>query len=85
MELRTLFHKRYHIAQYPLHMEPSDYLISKIVRETEKRILQVFPVWKVRTLNQQMRQERKRHRVSENVQLVLDAEEVEETPPKTLQ
>eukprot|EP00971_Amphidinium_carterae_P162417 3219633-Amphidinium_carterae.1 len=66
-------------------MEPSDYLISKILRETEKRILQVFPVWKVRTLNQQMRQERKRHRVSENVQLVLDAEEVEETPPKTLQ
>eukprot|EP00971_Amphidinium_carterae_P166007 3290485-Amphidinium_carterae.3 len=74
IELRTLFHKHYHISQYPLHME-RDYLKSKLVREIEKFILQVLPVWKARTLNQQMRQERKRHRVSENVQIVLEAED----------
>eukprot|EP00971_Amphidinium_carterae_P346958 6488727-Amphidinium_carterae.1 len=62
--LKTLFWSRYKL-DFSVSTEPSDFLISRISRELQKRLLQVHSVWRTKTLTHQLKQERKKQRVAE--------------------
>ena len=66
-----------HWARYkmtwPPEIAPADTLISRIVRELEKRTLSVQMVFKVRTQAHQQRDVRKRIRAAEGLEMVSAA------------
>eukprot|EP00971_Amphidinium_carterae_P129350 2561990-Amphidinium_carterae.1 len=68
--LKTLFWSRYKL-DFNISTEPSDFLVSRISRELQKRLLQVHSVWRTKTLTHQLKQERKKQRVAEGVELVF--------------
>ena len=73
-----------HWARYkmtwPPEIAPGDTLISRIVRELEKRTLSVQEVFKVRTQSHQQRAVRKRTRVAEGLEMVSTSVDQDATP-----
>jgi hypothetical protein len=68
-DLNTRFWKRYH-TRIATELEPSDFLISRLSKELAKRLLQVHPVYKVKTLTHQLRAERKRQKIGAGLEFV---------------
>ena len=74
-ELRNVkqsFWKRYRL-RFPSEVHPADSLLSRVSREIAKRMLRVYPIWKVRNLQFQLTTVQKKRRVGGN----LWTEEVE--------
>ena len=73
-----------HWARYkmtwPPEIAPADTLVSRVVRELEKRTLSVQMVLKVRTQAHQQRDVRKRTRVAEGLEMVSAAAERDAAP-----
>eukprot|EP00971_Amphidinium_carterae_P169127 3350461-Amphidinium_carterae.2 len=83
IDLRKAFWARYRVA-FRAFEEPSDYLLSRITKELEKRLLQVHPVFKVRTLTHQLRAEREKQRVTDGLVLVMQEQEEDPAPQHTV-
>ena len=75
----TLYHMKWHAS-----VEPSEYLISKCVKRLGSRTVQVDNMWQVKTLVNQQRTTPKRQRVTENLELVETAADVDVVVPETL-
>eukprot|EP00971_Amphidinium_carterae_P219005 4347261-Amphidinium_carterae.1 len=82
IDLRKAFWTRCRVS-FSAFEEPDDYLLSRITKELDKRLLQVHPVFKVRTLTHQLRAERKKQRFSEGIVLVMQEQEEDTVPQQT--
>ena len=67
--IADIFWDRYKIAYTP-DVEPSDLLISRIVKEIEKRLLSLRDVWKVKTQAHFLKSQSKRTKVAECIEIV---------------
>ena len=76
-DLRDRFWERYKL-NFGVLVEPSDYLVSRLHKEMAKRLLQVPPVFKTKSLTHQLRAERKRKRISDELELVTTEQEGDE-------
>jgi len=74
-----LYHMKWHAA-----VEPSEYLISKCVKRLARRTVAVDNLWHVKTLVNQLRTAPKRQKVTEKLELVETAADVEVEVPETL-
>ena len=72
-DVKVLFWRRYR-QRFPPDVCPSDALVSRMSREVRKRMLMVYPIWKVRNLTCQVQSGKKRKKVGEG----FFTEEVEE-------
>lgn len=70
-DLRDKFYARYHLRFAP-EQEPSDYLISKVANQLTHRLLQVYPIWKVRSLTHQVMSDTKRRKVGNGLEVITD-------------
>ena len=75
-EIKLQFWKRYRM-KHPVHITPSDHLLSRCYREVRTRLLSVYDIWKVKTLRHQVMSTRKRKKVG--VDLYTFEDEAEET------
>ena len=79
-ELRSYakdFWDRYKV-RFSAYQEPSDYLVSRIAKEIERRMCQVHPVLKVKSLMHQVRQDKhKRLKASDDFDLVITSSQDE--------
>ncbi|CAE7218895.1 FCPB [Symbiodinium sp. CCMP2592] len=77
-ELRTLkeaFWIRYKL-RFPAEVQPSDATVSRISRELSKRMLCIYDVWRVRSLQSQLGTSQKRRKLADG--LYTDEPEVDE-------
>ena len=81
--LRDLFHARYKM-RFPVALEPSDLVISRLSKEIARRQLPVHNVFKVRTATQHMRAPRKRARLFDGIEIVTGEPEHEAEPRNDL-
>jgi hypothetical protein len=81
--MRDAFYNRYHLS-FTADMEPSDHLLSKITKQMKHRLLQVFPVWKVRSLTHQVMSDTKRRKLGNGLEMVTDDPEGETRTPHTV-
>ena len=72
---KTAFWRRYR-QRFPPEIHPADSTISRVSREMSKRMLCIFNVWKVKTLQHQLLTSQKKRKLGEN----LFTEEAEEEP-----
>ena len=72
---KTAFWRRYR-QRFPPEIHPADSTISRVSREMSKRMLCIFNVWKVKTLQRQLLTSQKKRKLGEN----LFTEEAEEEP-----
>ena len=70
-QMAATFHGRYHMT-YPPDIEPADLLVSRLTRELDKRLLSLREVWKVRTLSFQLKAQRKRRHLGEDLYMIMD-------------
>ena len=56
--------------RYDLDSKPSDYLVSRLYKEFSTRMLQVHPVFKVKTLSHQLMQEKKRRKLGDCIEII---------------
>ena len=63
------FWTRYHL-RHPADVEPSDLLVSRLYKELTKRQLTVRSVWQTRTMTHQLRTDRKRRKIAENLEFI---------------
>ena len=75
-DIKTAFWARYRL-RFPPEMYPSDATLSRISCELSKRMLCVFSVWKVKSLQFQLVTTSKKRKLSEN----LFTEELQEDEP----
>ena len=61
-DVKVQFWRRYK-AKYPVGVSPSDQLLSRCYRETDKRLLTIYNIWKVKTLLHQVTSTKKRKQV----------------------
>ena len=61
-DLRDKFYARYNLRFAP-EQEPSDYIISKVANQLTHRRLQVYHVWKVRSLTHPVMSDTQRRKV----------------------
>ena len=73
---KTAFWKRYRL-KFPTEVHPADTTVSRVSRELSKRMLCVFNLWKVKTLQFQLTTNQKKRKLGEN----LYTEEVDEDEP----
>lgn len=65
-DAKTTFWKRYH-CRYPPEVHPADATLSRVAREMSKRMLCVFQVWKVRSLQFQLHTTNKKRKLGDNL------------------
>jgi hypothetical protein len=82
-DLVRQFWSRYHIRYAP-SVEPSDLLISRLSKEMDKRLLTIRSIWQTRTMNHQLRTDRKRQKITETIDLVEKESEADVQISKTL-
>jgi hypothetical protein len=75
-ELKLQFWKRYRM-KHPVHIIPSDHLLSRCYKEVKTRLLSVYDIWKVKTLRHQVMSTRKRKKVG--IDLYTFEDEADET------
>ena len=73
-DAKLAFWRRYK-TRFPPELHPSDATVSRVSRELDKRMLCVYNVWKVKTLQFQLHTSQKRRKLGEG----LFTEEVEES------
>ena len=76
-DVQVQYWKRYKM-KYPVEVNPSDQLLSRVYREMEKRLLTVYDIWKVKTLKHQVMSTKKRKQVGTDLYMFED--EAEEKP-----
>ena len=76
-DVKVQYWKRYKM-KYPVEVNPSDQLLSRVYREMEKRLLTVYDIWKVKTLKHQVMSTKKRKQVGTDLYMFED--EAEEKP-----
>ena len=81
--LSEMFHVRYHIS-LPPWLAPSDALVSRLSKELEKRLLSVRDVVKSKTLEHQLRRQKKKVMLSEHITLLQDEQDEEAQGPHTV-
>ena len=74
LDIKNAFFRRYRMT-YPPEMLPSDRLVSRLVREVQKRSLSMKDILTVFTLFQQKTSAPKRQKVGDNLYTGLDLEE----------
>ena len=65
-DAKTAFWLRYKM-RFPAEVHPADAVVSRVARELSKRVLCVYNVWKVRSLQFQMGSSQKRRKVGEGL------------------
>jgi len=75
----ALYHMKWHAS-----VEPSEYLISKCAKRLTSRTVAVDNLWQVKTLVNQLRTAPKRQKVTEKLELVETAADVDVEVPETL-
>ena len=65
-DVKTQFWKRYRL-RFPADVRPSDSVVSRVSRELSKRMLCVFSVWKVRSLQFQMGSSQRKRKLGEGL------------------
>jgi len=75
----ALYHMKWHAS-----VEPSEYLISKCAKRLTSRTVAVDNLWQVKTLVNQLRTAPKRQKVTETLDLVETAADVDVEVPETL-
>ena len=65
-DAKTAFWLRYKM-RFPAEVHPADAVVSRVARELSKRMLCVYNVWKVRSLQFQMGSSQKRRKVGEGL------------------
>lgn len=78
-DAKTTFWKRYH-CRYPPEVHPADATLSRVSREMSKRMLCVFQVWKVRSLQFQLHTTNKKRKLGDN--LFTEEHEDDDATPK---
>lgn len=78
-DMKQSFWKRYK-ARFPPELYPSDSTLSRVTRELSKRMLCVFSVWKVKSLQFQLVSTSKRRKLGDN--LFTEEQEPEEVISK---
>ncbi len=79
-DMKLAFWNRYKI-RHPADHTPADALVSRLVREMSRRVLMVYNVSTVRTLEHHITSARKRRSVGESL-YTIDSEEIAEGPPR---
>ena len=79
-DVKTEFWKRYKL-RFPTEVMPADALISRCFRETSRRMLTVFPIWKAKSLMYQVTTTQKRKRLADSLYVMEDEEN--ERGPRT--
>ena len=74
-DMKQQFWRRYK-TRFPPELYPSDATLSRVTRELNKRMLCVFSVWKVKSLQFQLVSTSKKRKLGEN--LFTDNQELEE-------
>jgi hypothetical protein len=82
-DLVNQFWSRRHLRHAP-SVEPSDLLISRLSKETGKRLLTIRSVWQTSTMNHQLRTGRKRQKITETIDLVKEESEADVQISKSL-
>ena len=65
-DTKVAFWRRYR-QRYPADLHPSDATLSRVTRELTKRMLCVFSVWKVKSLQFQLHTTNRKRKLSENL------------------
>ena len=81
--IKDAFWLRYKESYEP-EEEPSDALVSRLHRELCRRLLTIRDVWATRTLAHQLRSERKRSKLTEDISIIETEREVEANPYKSM-
>ena len=79
-DVKTAFWQRYRM-RFPPDIHPADATLSRVSRELTKRMLCVFNVGKVKTLQYQLHTTQKKRKLADNLWMEA-AEEEEETTPR---
>ena len=79
-DVKTAFWQRYRM-RFPPDIHPADATLSRVSRELTKRMLCVFNVGKVKTLQYQFHTTQKKRKLADNLWMEA-AEEEEETTPR---
>ena len=79
-DMNDLFWAKHRLTFEP-DDEPSDSLVSRVAREIAKRLLTSRDVWATKSLTFQQRQEKKKTRIAEGLELV-HSDTVQEAPVK---
>ena len=74
-DTKVAFWRRYH-QRYPAEVHPSDATLSRVTREISKRMLCVYNVWKVKSLQFQLHTTNRKRKLGEN--LYTEEQEVED-------
>ena len=77
-DVKTNFWIRYRM-RYPPEVHPADATLSRVSRELSKRMLCVYNLWKVRTLQYQLHTTQKKRKLAEGL-YTEEAEEDDKTP-----
>lgn len=75
-DAKLAFWRRYK-TRYPPELHPSDATVSRVARELDKRMLCVYNVWKVKTLQFQLHTSQKKRKLGDG----LFTEEVDDSEP----
>ena len=78
-DLKTNFWRRYR-QRYPPEVHPSDATVSRVSREMGKRMLCIFSVWKVKSLQHQLLSSVKKRKLAPN--LYTEDDDPEEAGPR---
>ena len=78
-DAKTCFWQRYRM-RFPSEVHPSDAVLSRVSRELSKRMLCVYDVWRVRSLQHQLTTVRKKRKLGDN--LYTDEADTEDVGPK---
>ena len=65
-DTKAAFWKRYHL-KFPAEVHPADATLSRVSREMSKRMLCVFNVWKVRSLQFQLHTTNRKRKLGDNL------------------
>ena len=81
--IKQNFWARYHL-DFGLAVEPSDYLLSRIFKELTRRLMQIYCIWQVRSMQRQTMAERKRRQLGGGLELIEAEQESEEVMEETM-
>ena len=75
---KMAFWRLYHL-KFPAEIHPADATLSRVTREISKRMLCVYNIWKVRTLQFQLHTSTRKRKVGDNL-YTEDKEDEDNTP-----
>ena len=75
---KMAFWRLYHL-KFPAEVHPADATLSRVTREISKRMLCVYNIWKVRTLQFQLHTSTRKRKVGDNL-YTEDKEDDDNTP-----